>query len=145
MVLPDSAVGPLVGPSQGASVFSACLTASWALAWAAGQPLGPVAESPSLVDEPRSQPARTVTAANRAAEADRAVKKPGVALRLRCTGAPRGGMSGGCGRGYGGGRGVGQGVVPVVPPSWAGGYGGGGGPTGESRAATAPVRRRRAE
>src|SRR5436190_17508206 len=90
MVLPATAVGPLVGPFQGVSVRSARLTAAWALVWAAGQPLGPEVECAGPLDEPRSQPASTKTATTRAVAVDRALRTVGV-LRLRCTEAPCGG------------------------------------------------------
>lgn len=146
MVLPETAVGPLVGPLQGTSVLSASLMAAWARARTAGQPLGCVGESPGPLDEPRSQPARTVVAASRVVTTDRAFMTPGVALRLPCTGAPRGGMGGTMRpRAPGDTHGADHGAVPAAPPSPVGEDGGGGAAAGESRAATAPVRRRRAE
>src|SRR3954447_17605986 len=144
MVLSDTAAGPLVGPSQETSVASARVTAASALVWTAGQPLGPVGESPASPEEPRSQPTRTVAVTSRARAAGRTLKTLGAGLRLPCTGTPRGGSerADGAGGHGGGAHGSVQGTVPVVPPSRLRGDGGRGGSAGGARAPAAPARTR---
>src|SRR5437588_607591 len=83
MVLPETALGPVVGPFQRELVFCARRTAASALAKAVGQPAldGPGDGKPPG-EEPRSQPAMTVVAAASSAAA------AGAVLRFECTGGP---------------------------------------------------------